>query len=58
MSECSDPDYWHWVDYGCGNADLSDEDFVGDYITNREALLKRARDSLEDAYIHGDHERM
>ena len=58
MSECSDPDYWHWVHYGCGTADLSDEDFVGDYITNREALLKRARDSLEDAYIHGDHERM
>ena len=58
MSECSDPDYWHWVHYGCGMADLSDEDFVGDYITNREALLKRARDALEYAYIHGDHERM
>ena len=58
MSECSDPDYWHWVHYGCGSADLSDEDFVGDYITNREALLKRARDALEDAYIHADHERM
>ena len=58
MSECSDPDYWHWVHYGCGIADLSDEDFVGDYITNREALLKRARDALEYAYIHGDHERM
>ena len=58
MSECSDPDYWHWVHYGCGMADLSDEDFVGDYITNREALLKRARDALEYAYIHGDRERM
>ena len=58
MSECSDPDYWHWVYYGCGSADLSDEDFVGDYITNREALLKRARDAYEDAYIHADHERM
>ena len=58
MSECSDPDYWHWVHYGCGTADLSDEDFVGDYVTNREALLKRARDAYEDAYIHADHERM
>jgi len=58
MSECSDPDYWQWVNHGVSNPDLLDEDFVGDYITNREALLKRARDSLEDAYIHGDHERM
>lgn len=58
MSECSDPDYWHWVHYGGNNPGLSDEDFVGDYITNREALLKRARDSWEEASAHSDYERM
>ena len=51
-SQCSDPDYSQWVNHGVSNPNLSDEDFEGDCITNREALLKRRRDSLEDAYIH------
>lgn len=45
LSECSDPCYRQEVHHHLD--DLPDEDFVAGYITNRESLLRRARDSWE-----------
>ena len=45
LSECSDPCYRQEVHHHLD--DLPDEDFVADYTTNRESLLRRARGSWE-----------
>ena len=57
LSECSSPSFWQEVHHGTTD-DLSDEDFVANYVTARESILRRARAGYEDAYVHGDHERM
>ena len=57
MSKCSSPTYWQKVHHG-DNLDLSDEDFVADYISNREAILQRAREARDTAESEGDTERM
>ena len=57
MSECSSPTYWHKVHHG-DSLDLSDEDFVADYISNQEAILQRAREARDTAESEGDTERM
>ena len=45
-SECSSPTYWQKVHHG-DNLDLSDEDFVADYMSVRESILQRVRDARE-----------
>ncbi len=55
MSECSSPTYWH---HHGTDPDLSDEDFVADYVTARESILHRAREARDEAEMEGDTERM
>ncbi len=57
MSECSSPTYWQKVHHGTSR-DLSDEDFVADYVTARESILHRAGEARDEAEMYGDHERM
>ncbi len=55
MSECSSPTYWQKVHHG-DNLDLSDEDFVADYMSARESILQRAREARDTAEMEGDTE--
>ena len=57
LSECSDPSYWPEVYHGTTD-ELSDEDFVANYVTARDSILRRARDANEDACMGSDQERM
>ena len=57
MSECSSPTYWQKIHHG-ENLDLSDKDFVADYISSRQVILQRAREARDTAEMEGDTERM
>ena len=57
MCECSSPTYWQKVHHG-ENLDLSDEDFLADYISSRQVILQPAREARDTAEMEGDAERM